>query len=52
MPLIHQMEGYSKTEIHIFEDEDDDEDEDELNVQKTKVKYTVLKEEDFIDEEE
>ena len=47
MPLIHQMEGYSKTEIHIFEDEDDD--EDELNVQKTKVKYTVLKEEDFID---
>ena len=45
------MEGYSKTEIHIFEDEDDDEDEDELNVQK-KVKYTVLKEEDFIDEEE
>lgn len=51
MPLIHQMEGYSKTEIHTFEDGDED-DEDEDIIQKNKIKYTLLKEEDFIDEEE
>lgn len=44
------MEGYSQSEYHIFEDGDDEEDED--IIQKSKIKYTVLKEEDFIDEEE
>lgn len=47
------MEGYSQSEYHIFEDGDDEDDEeDEDIIQKSKIKYTVLKEEDFIDEEE
>lgn len=44
------MEGYSHNEYYNFEAEDEDDEDDE--VLKTKVKYTVLKEEDFIDEEE
>lgn len=50
MLSIHQMEGYSQSEYYNFEDDDEDEDEEEIL--KPKVKYTVLKEEDFIDEEE
>ncbi len=50
MLLIHQMDGYSsKTYFQYEESEDDDEEEDQMKI---KVKYTVLKEEDFIDEEE
>jgi hypothetical protein len=53
--LIHNkettMEGYSQTEFHEFVDEEDE--EEEVNIKKSKVKYsTILKEEDFINEEE
>jgi hypothetical protein len=44
------MEGYSKSEKYTEFKED--EDEDDWEPQKTKIKYTLLKEEDFIDEEE
>jgi len=43
------MEGYSKSEKYSEFKEDEDEDEWDP---KSKVKYTLLKEEDFIDEEE
>ena len=44
------MEGYSQTKFHEFVDE---EEEEEMNIKKSKVKYsTILKEEDFINEEE
>lgn len=55
MLLIHQMDGYSsKTYFHYQEDSEEDSDEDEEDPLKktTSIKYTVLKEEDFIDEEE
>lgn len=42
------MEGYSKSEKYTEFKEDEDEDEWDP---KSKVKYTLLKEEDFIDEE-
>lgn len=43
------MEGYSKSEKYTeFREEEEDEDEWDP---KAKVKYTLLKEEDFIDEE-
>lgn len=45
------MDGYSTKTYFQYEDEDSDEDSDE-NQMKKKVKYTILKEEDFIDEEE
>jgi hypothetical protein len=43
------MEGYSKSEKYTEFEEFEDEDEWDP---KSKVKYTLLKEEDFIDEEE
>lgn len=46
------MEGYSQSEYHIFDYDCEDDEEDEDIIQKSKIKYTVLKEEDFIDEEE
>lgn len=47
------MEGYSQTKFHEFVDEEDEEEEEEMNIKKSKVKYsTILKEEDFINEEE
>ncbi len=51
MLLIHQMDGYSSKTYHHYQEEDDS-DEDDEPLKKTSVKYTVLKEEDFIDEEE
>jgi hypothetical protein len=44
------MEGYSKSEKYTeFKEE---EDEDDWESQKSKVKYTILTEEDFIDDED
>ena len=40
------MEGYTQTEYFKFTEEDDEEDEEE-DWNKKKVKYTLLKEEDF-----
>lgn len=45
------MEGYSRR-IYSELIEDDDEEDDEGDWKKQRVKYTILKEEDFIDEEE
>ncbi len=42
------MDGYSNTEYSEFIDEDE---EDEDALKKQKVKYMVLKEEDFIQDE-
>jgi hypothetical protein len=52
MPLKKQrMDGYTHSEYHNFsEDEEEDEDEDDT-LKKTKIKYTILKEEEFIDDE-
>ncbi len=44
------MDGYSSKTYFQYEEESDEDDDEPLN--KTSVKYTVLKEEDFIDEEE
>jgi hypothetical protein len=46
------MEGYSQAEFHEFIEEDEEEDEEDV-LKKSKLKYsTILKEEDFINEEE
>jgi hypothetical protein len=45
------MEGYTQSEYFILE-EDDCEDDDEDVLKKTNVKYTLLKEEDFVEEED
>lgn len=46
------MEGYSKKEFSTFTMDEEDEDEEEWDENKKKVKYTILKEEDFIDEDD
>lgn len=44
------MDGYTKKEYVRFEKEnDDDEDDDDWDSSRTKVKYTILKEEEFED---
>lgn len=45
------MEGYSKSEKYTEFLEEGDEDEEDVWDPKSKVKYTLLKEEDFIDED-
>jgi predicted NUDIX family phosphoesterase len=44
------MEGYSRSEYTEFREDEDEDDWDPTT--KKRVKYTILKEEDFIDEEE
>lgn len=39
------MEGYSQSEYHTFTNEEDEDEEDDIL--KQKVKYTLLKEEEF-----
>lgn len=48
------MEGYTRSEYaEALEDSDEEEDEEEILPQKRTIKYsTILKEEEFIDEEE